>query len=613
MKRNILLFAALFGLLNFASLRAQVKFEVDASQQGKAISQELIGAFFEDINYGADGGLYAELVQNRSFEYYPVSGYTSVSPLNSWYIIKNGGAAASMQVDNSTPLNSENTHYLKLTITDSGIGAGIRNTGFNGIAVKAGEKYNFSVYMKRETDLNQPVVVSLETPSGEEIGSDSILGISGTWQKYTLVLTAGQTENVASLNLVTKGTGNVYFDMVSLFPRNTFKNRKNGLRKDLATTIADLHPKFLRFPGGCVAHGASINNAYRWKETVGDVAERKPNWNLWGYHQTYGLGFYEYFQFCEDIGAKPLPVLWVGISCQFRNRQIVPMNEMDPVIQDAVDLIEFANGPADSQWGSVRASMGHPEPFNMEYLCLGNEEDDIPEFRERFTAIASAVKEQYPDIKIIGTSGTAASGGYYNSLWQFSREQNLYAVDEHYYMDPSWFLNNLHRYDNFDRNGPKVFIGEYASKDDRQHNAIAEASYLTGVEKNADVIQFTCYAPLLCNENNNQWNPDLIRFDNTHIVKTADYYVQQMYSVNAGDEYLASSITYNDGFTAASTDYSGKIGVGTWNTQAEFDDVKLVSGDQVLVDENYDSGASNWQVSSGTFITTGGVYSQTSG
>lgn len=608
MKQAVVFFSVMILQL---TLYGQAVFEVDANAKGVTMSQELIGAFFEDINFGADGGLYAELVQNRSFEYHVVSGYVAYAPLTAWSLV---GTNGSMQIENTGPLNENNTRYLKLTLTTTGVENGIRNSGFSGIPVTAGETYDFSVYLRSDADFSEPLRVRLENTAGDVLGMDSIDGITSEWSRHTLEIKCGQTANTASLNLVTTGSGTLYFDMVSLFPRNTFNNRKNGLRKDLAQAVADLKPKFLRFPGGCITHGRGNDNAYRWKSTIGDVAERKPNWNLWGYHQTYGLGFFEFFQFSEDIGAKPLPVLPLGISCQFREREIIPLNEMNPWIQDAVDLIEFANGDTTTVWGKVRADMGHPGPFNLEYLCLGNEEEDIPEFRTRFVMMADSVKKAYPEIKIIGTSGTAASGPTYNSLWEFSREQGLYAVDEHYYMAPSWFLLNTHRYDNFNRTGPKVFIGEYASQDDRLANAIAEAAYLTGVEKNSDIIQFTCYAPLFCRENLSSytWNPDLIRFDNTRVVRTASYYVQQLCGVHAGDEYISSSVSYEEGFSAASNEYTGSIGVGTWNTKADFDELKLVCGDQVLVDENFDAGATNWTVASGTFNASGGVYSQTS-
>ena len=335
MKQAIVFFSVL--ILQFP-LYGQAVFEVDADAKGVTMSQELIGAFFEDINFGADGGLYAELVQNRSFEYYTVPAYVTYQPLTAWSLV---GSSGSMQIENTSPLNDNNTKYLRLTITGSGTENGIKNTGFNGIPVAAGEVYDFSVYVRSDSDFAEPLLVRLENAAGDMLGMDSIKGITSAWTKYTLEIPCSQTISAANLKLVTTGSGTLYFDMVSLFPRNTFNNRKNGLRKDLAQAVADLKPKFLRFPGGCITHGRGNDNAYRWKSTVGDVVERKPNWNLWGYQQTYGLGFFEFFLFSEDIGAKPLPVLPLGISCQFRNREIIPLDEMGPWIQDALVLICF--------------------------------------------------------------------------------------------------------------------------------------------------------------------------------------------------------------------------------------------------------------------------------
>lgn len=601
-----------FFLFIFSIAQSQVSLNIDMNSKGIPMSQDLIGAFFEDINYGADGGLYAELIQNRSFEYYKALTSVNTEPLKAWTVIQEGGASVSMLIEKVSPLNNKNTNYLKLTINQPGTAAGVKNSGFNGIALTGNEKYDFSVYLKRSTSFNEPVIVQLKNAGGLIIGIDTIESTTDQWKKYSLELLCKSTSANSTLSIITKGSGVVYLDMVSLFPQKTYKNRKNGLRADLAQAVADLKPRFLRFPGGCISHGNGLENAYRWKETVGDVEKRKPNWNLWGYHQTYGLGFFEFFQYCEDMGAKPLPVIPVGVSCQFRNRKIAPTSEMKPWIDDAVDLVEFANGAITTEWGAVRASMGHPEPFNMEYICLGNEEDDIPEFRVRFNMIADTLKKYCPEIKIIGTSGTSHSGGMYNSLWQFSRDNKLAAVDEHYYVSPDWLIDNVKRYDNFDRSGPKVFIGEYASQDDRQYNAIAEAAYLTGVEKNSDIIELTCYAPLFCNEQNNQWNPDLIRFDNTKVVKTASYYVQQMYGQNAGDIYLPSKITFSPEYIPASSKYNGKVGVGTWATQVQYDDLKITSGETVLFEDNFSSGSSNWQVSKGTFSVQNGVYTQTS-
>jgi len=604
----------LFAILITAplSLIAQISIQTDLSEQGTEISQELIGVFFEDINYAADGGLYAELIQNRSFEYYPVAGYVDLDPLHAWKLVEEGGASAGMSIQNSDPLNSNNTRYLNLEISTQGNLAGISNSGYSGIPIEASETYNYSVYIKCIGDFTEPVVAKIKNASGVVIASDTIKNINTSWTKYSGVLTSASSTLSGAFQLDTKGLGILQIDMVSLFPENTYKNRKNGLRKDIAEVIEELQPKFLRFPGGCISHGRGIENTYLWKETIGDVAERAPNWNLWGYHQTYGLGFFEYFQFCEDINAIPLPVLPVGVTCQFRNREIVPLEDMEPYINDALDLVEFANGDVSTIWGAKRAEMGHPEPFNMEYVCLGNEEDDIPEFRLRFKMIADSLKKYHPEIKVIGTSGTSHSGSHYDGLWEFNREEDVAAVDEHYYVEPSWLINNNHRYDQFSRTGPKVFIGEYASKDDRMLNAIAEASYLTGVERNGDVIQFTCYAPLLCREGNQQWHPDLIRFDNTRVMKTANYYVQQLYSLYSGETTYGVNYTYQDGTNPNENIYKGQIGVGSWNTTAEFDDVQVKSGDKVWVDEDFSAGSANWQVLGGTFNVSNGIYVQNS-
>lgn len=610
---SILLFIALYS----NGLHAQLRLKTDITKNAKPISKDLVGAFFEDINYAADGGLYAELIQNRSFEYHPYTDsvanvtYLTTQALDSWSIVKRGNALATINVKTDHPIHINNPHYLELSVIYEGTDAGVRNTGFFGIPIVEGNKYPYSIYLRSEVEINYPVIVKLE--SGLiAIGSDTITGISTEWKKFEGTITSTKTSTNASLVVSSRGRGKVFIDMVSLFPEKTFKDRKNGLRLDLAQTIAELQPRFLRFPGGCISHGRGIDNMYRWKETVGDVAERKPNWNLWGYHQTYGLGFFEYFQYCEDIGAIPLPVVPAGVSCQFRNREIVPMNQMQPFVDDALDLVEFANGDTSTTWGKVRADMGHPEPFRMEYICIGNEEDDIPEFRERMTLITNALRVKYPEIKVIGTSGTAPSGANYDNLWRFSKEQKLDAVDEHYYVQPEWLLGNLHRYDHFDRNGPKVFVGEWASQDDRLKNAVAEAAYMTNLERNGDVVQFSCYAPLLVSEDKvSPWRPDLIRFNNNGIAKTPNYYVQQLFAVHGGDEYYDHSIEYLE-FNNNDSIFTGNIGVGTWNTQAKFESVKVESDGAVVFSEEFENGSSSWNVQSGTFAVIGGEYIQSS-
>lgn len=608
MKKLSILLLSIITLLS-CEPTANVTVKVDSSKPRIQMSKDLIGVFFEDINYGADGGLYAELVQNRSFEYYKVPNYVDLEPLHAWELVEKEGASAKMAIKNAKPLNKNNTKYLQLSISKGE--AGIKNTGFDGITINGGETYKFSVYMRRSSNFNEPVSVKILNMKDNEIGSGSIEKVGKSWKKYAFDIKATASCKMASLVLTTKGSGEVYFDMVSLFPEKTFKNRENGLRLDLAQAVADLQPKFLRFPGGCISHGKGLDNAYRWKHTVGDVAERKPNFNTWGYHQTYGLGFFEYFQYAEDMGAIPLPVVPIGISCQFRGREVCPIPDMQMWVDDALDLIEFANGAPETEWGKVRAKMGHPKPFNMEYICLGNEEDNIPEFRERFMMIHDAISEKYPEIKIIGTSGVDDTGWHYETLWEFSIEHKLDAVDEHYYNDPNWFLNNVNRYDNFDRKGPKVFMGEYASRNDLMYNAIAEAAYLTGVEKNADIIEFACYAPLFSNVHHQQWQPDLIRFDNTSVSKTASYYVQQIYSIYGGDEYIPSTVKYDETFELPANDYTGQFGVGTWGTQAKYTDLKIEANGQTII-ENVFENLENWKTKSGEFSIENGEMVQSS-
>lgn len=587
---------------------------IDLDDTGMVMSKDLYGVFFEDINYAADGGLYAELVQNRSFEYcesYDTPASSELSnPLYAWSIVERGGSAT-IAVEDDAPLNDANTHYLTLNITQAGDGVGVMNSGFDGIILNAGAQYDMSLYAKRSADFAEPVTVTLESAAGEVYASAVIDDLTCQWQKFKTVLSPSQSDTDARLVITTLGSDTVSLDMVSLFPRDTFKKRKNGMRKDLAQVIADLHPRFLRFPGGCLVHGHGLDNAYRWKDTIGDVAERKPNFNTWGYHQSYGIGFYEYFVFSEDINAKALPVLPVGVSCPHRGVENAPLDEMNSWIQDALDLVEFANGPATSTWGGIRANMGHPKPFNLEYLGLGNEEGDTPEFRERFELVYDAVRAQYPDLTIIGTVGAAASGTDFDALWSYNTALDIDMVDEHYYMSPVWFLSNLGRYDSYDRSAPAVFIGEYASQGDTLYNAVSEAAYLTGVERNADIVMLAAYAPLLRHVDHTQWTPDLIWFDKTSVMKTANYYVQQMYATNFGDVYLPSHVDYTPGDQEPEAD-SGAVGVATWSTQAEFDDVYVVDEyNTVLFEDDFSETNDHWDVIAGDFTVDDGVYQQT--
>ncbi len=572
---------------------------VALDQPGTKISPDLFGIFFEDINYAADGGLYAELVQNRSFEYSAADrpGWNS---LTAWQEVGNG----TVEVRSDEPLHPNNPHYAVLTGAD----VGLKNVGFDGIALQAGEKYDASLFAR---GVSGPILIRLESKAGELYGQATVPKVTRDWTKYTATIQAAKDDADARLVIRTTNAGPLCLDMISLFPQKTFRNRPNGLRADLAQVIANLKPKFVRFPGGCLVHGDGLANMYRWKDTIGAVEQRREQRNIWGYHQSVGLGYFEYFQFCEDIGAKPLPVVPAGVCCQNSGRQWgrgqkgLPMEEMPAYVQDVLDLIEWANGPVTSKWGALRAAAGHPQPFGLKYLGVGNEEQITPVFRERFRMIYEAVKARYPDITVIGTVGPFHSGTDFEEGWKFANELHLEMVDEHYYDSPAWFLGNLNRYDSYDRSKSKVYIGEYASRDRTLFNALAEAAYMTSLERNGDLVRLASYAPLLGKERHTQWNPNLIYFNNTAVHPTPSYYVQQLFSHNQGDVALPVTVTLPP--TAMPP---GGVMVGTWDTQAEFDDVRVTSDSTVLVDEHFEGAPKGWFAESGDWSVSDGAYRQ---
>lgn len=513
-----------------------------------AVSPMLYGIFYEDINYAADGGLYAELVQNRSFEYYPLNDARNppsaqMQPLFAWQPVERGGMKAKVATAILEPLNIRNPTYAVLTLTGSGGEAGVANLGYeDGIPVRGGATYDVSLYGRRTRGSAAPLRVALEAPDGAVVGSAELAPPGADWTKREAVLTVLRTEPRARLTVTTMAEGTLMLDMISLFPRDTFRGRRNGLRRDLAEAIAELRPKVFRFPGGCIVHGTGLGNAYRWKDTVGDVAERRPNFNRWGYHQSYGLGYFEYFQFCEDIGAAPLPILPCGVSCGFNKPfQVADGPELESWIQDAIDLVEFANGPADSRWGAVRAAMGHPAPFGLKYVGLGNEEHDTTSFRQVFPRFVAALRRHHPGIQIVGTSGLGAGVPLYDLMQQTGVD----LADEHYYQAPEWFIANRGRFDAAARTSPRIFVGEYASRGNTQYNAVAEAVYLAGIERNSDQVLMTAYAPLLARYGFVQWpRANLIWFDQDKVVKTPSYHVQQLFSTYLGDRYLANEVTF---------------------------------------------------------------------
>lgn len=545
----------------FAGLKpVQASIRIQASQ-GKPISDHLIGIFFEDINYAADGGLYAELVQNRDFEYSSAeSGQKGWGNGYAWSV-KNGDSVSEVAVATENPLHANNPHYAVLDVKQ--VGTALCNSGFDGITLKKGDKYDFSLWGRvPEGSKGGKIVVRLVDADGSEVAETTVSVTSKDWKKRTAVLTAGSDVEAARLLLEPQTAGIYHLDMISLFPQKTFKGRKNGLRADLAQTLADLHPRFVRFPGGCVAHGNGVDNIYDWKGSVGPLEARKPMSNLWGYHQTRGLGYFEYFQFCEDIGAEPVPVLAAGVPCQNSSRCShhskdelgcngqqggIPMEEMPAYVQDVLDLIEYANGDArKTEWGKKRAEAGHPKPFNLKYIGIGNEDLITDVFEERFTMIYNAVREKYPDITVIGTVGPFYEGTDYDEGWKLASKLDIPMVDEHYYVAPGWLIHNQDYYDHYDRSKSKVYLGEYAAhlpgRPNNVETALAEALYLTAVERNADIVTMTSYAPLLAKENHTQWRPDLIYFNNREVKPTVGYYTQQMYGQNSGNMYYASEI-----------------------------------------------------------------------
>ena len=542
----------------FAGLKP-IKATVTAQpEETKEISDLLMGIFFEDINYSADGGLYAELIQNRDFEYDPSDreGDKNWNSTHSW---KLEGENATFTISTSDPIHPNNPHYAVLKTNQPG--AALTNTGFDGIALKAGEKYDFSLFARiPEGSKSGKLLVRLVDADGTVQGETTVTVSSRSWKTYKAVLTA-KTSADTRLELRPQSAGEIELDMISLFPQNTFKGRKNGLRPDLAQTLADMHPRFVRFPGGCVAHGDGLKNIYQWKNTIGPLEARKPARNLWGYHQSMGLGYYEYFQFCEDIGAEPLPVLAAGVPCQnsachgdLRGGQQggIPMSEMGAYIQDILDLIEWANGDArKTKWGKIRAESGHPKPFNLKYIGIGNEDLITDVFEERFTMIYLAIKEKYPEIIVVGTVGPFNEGTDYVEGWKLADKLGVPMVDEHYYQSPGWFLHNQDFYDKYDRSKKtKVYLGEYAThisgRRANMETALTEALYLAALERNGDVVHMTSYAPLLAKDGRTQWNPDLIYFNNREVRPTTGYYVQKLYGQNAGDHYIPSQINLDN-------------------------------------------------------------------
>jgi alpha-L-arabinofuranosidase len=578
---------------------------VDPRTRGAAIDHTMYGVFFEDINRAADGGLYAELVQNRSFEY-STADNGAYTPLTSWAV---GGTDE--VVDDSGRLNERNRNYLSL-----GAGSSVTNAGYNtGIRVEKGKRYDFSVWARAGSGTT--LTVTLKDAAGT-LADARRVAVEGGWAKYRAAFTATRTSNRGRLAVA--ATNAAALDMVSLFPRDTYKNQPNGLRKDLAEKIAALKPGFVRFPGGCLVNTGSMEDysessgwqrkrSYQWKDTVGPVEERATNANFWGYNQSYGLGYYEYFRFAEDVGAMPLPVVPALVTGCGQNKATDDEALLERHIQDTLDLIEFANGPATSPWGKVRAGMGHPEPFGLTHIGVGNEENLPREFFARFQKFRAAIEAKHPDITVVSNSGPDDSGTIFDTAWQLNREGGVDLVDEHYYNSPQWFLQNNDRYDSYDRSGPEVFLGEYASQGNAWKNGLAEAAFMTGLERNADIVKLASYAPLLANEDYVQWSPDMIWFNNHASWGSANYEVQKLFMTNVGDRVVPSRASTTPDVSGPIT---GAVGLSTWATGAAYDDVRVTAADgTVLLDDDFSGDASRWTHSGGgSWSVQGGQYVQ---
>lgn len=531
-----------FADLNMVNARITIN-----GKERKEISDKLIGIFFEDISYGADGGLYGEMIQNRDFEY-SNADREGWHHLTSWEL---KGKGSKLTIGSERPIHINNCHYASLSTT--AIGATLENKGYDGIALKANELYDLSMMARKTVGKRCKLNLSLISENDEVIATKNITINNTDWKTLKVVFKATKNADRARLTITPQSIGTVDLDMVSLFPRNTFKNRKNGLRADLAQAIADIKPKFVRFPGGCVAHGNGLDNMYMWKRSIGKLEERQHMPNIWRYHQTLGLGYYEYFLFCEDIGAEPLPVIPSAVPCQnswhggHGQQGGVPMEEMDAFIQDILDLIEWANGDAKTtKWGRVRAEAGHPEPFNLKYLGIGNEDLISETFTQRFCMILDTLRKKHPEIIICGTVGPFYEGADYEWGWKLAKEKNVPMVDEHYYVSPGWYIHNQDFYNHYDRNASEVYLGEYAchlhSRQNNIETALCEALHLINVERNADIVRMTSYAPLLARHGHANWNPDMIYFNSSRIDLTPGYYTQMIFGNNSGDSYITNHL-----------------------------------------------------------------------
>ena len=577
--------------------------KVHVDQPGAKISPMLYGIFFEEINRAGDGGIYAEMIQNRSFEDDRGGSEAKPTKIPGWTLVKREGIEATMALDASQPLGPKNPNSLRLEVGQAdAVRAGVANEGFKGIAVVKGAEYQFSMYARSAGGLRGPVTVSIVNGFGVAAKAE-IEGIGPQWKKFQCVLSARETTACAQLVIAVSSPGTLWIDQVSLFPKETWKGRPNGLRPDLAGMLQAMKPSFVRFPGGCYVEGDRLPNAFRWKNSIGEPAQRPGHWNLWGYRSTDGLGYHEYLQMCEDLGAEPLFVFNCGMSHEEMGKQAgqkaaVDVPDLQEYIQDALDAIEYANGPVDSKWGALRAKAGHPAPFNLKYMEIGNENSG-PTYDQHYKLCYDAIKAKYPQMNLVANCMT--------------KPGPVEIDDEHYYNSPEFFMANANKYDAYPRDAHKVYVGEYAVTENAGKGnllaALGEAAFMTGMERNSDVVWMCSYAPLLVNVGWRQWNPNAIQYDNSRVCGTPSYYVQKMFSQTRGDVVLPMDF---DPPVMAARGKGGAVGVGTWATQAEFKEIKVTGpAGEIIYQSDFAEGTKGWRTLHGHWGTKDGALQQT--
>lgn len=592
---------------------------VRADLPSRAVSPTLYGIFYEEINHAGDGGIYAELVQNRSFEETQLVSGARIeggqmvtakgwkaplwykSELPGWSAVADGGASVTLGLDSVHPLNGQAPHSMRVEIAATGVRAGVANEGYWGMAVRDGSSYDLSFYARCADGADSRVVATLESADGKvTLAKSEVAGVAGGWKRYACTLRASGSDPKARLILAFDKPGIRWLDVVSLFPRDTHKNRPNGMRKDLVQLLLDLKPAFLRFPGGCVVEGCTLDNRIKWKNTIGDIALRPGHWDLWGYRNSDGLGFHEYLLLAEDLGAEPLYVVNVGMSCQARlpAESVTDPAELQVYIQDMLDALEYANGPASSKWGAERAKNGHPEPFKIKYVEIGNENSG-PDYEGKYRAFVDALKMHHPDV--VPIADTPIPGAH------------VEVIDEHYYNAPAFFFWNADKYDAYDRKGPKIYVGEYACNNGvgsgNLLGALSEAAFMTGMERNSDIVTMASYAPLFENVNDRTWPVNLIRFDSARACGRTSYHVQKLFGNNLPD--VSYPVEVADKRPAPSPPHrEGRVGLGTWATQAEYKDVKVTRDGHNLYESDFTSGSAGWKPFGGDWSVRDGALRQ---